>query len=566
MVTFGKQMVAKNPVEQMKALREKRIKEAEKAAKVAALTDREIAKRRRAKERRDQIRTERLERERREIEQLQREHRAAREAEVQAVKAKQQAVLKEAGVLVEQQQINTTSPPSPSVRALKRVRPKGPPSNASPNSVVRELSPSVTGPVAPSLCELRNDESYHANPMPMTDEATVTSLATMRVLYADAEHGMGLWGEESNRWARPDGWWPVIEKLNSAFTYYGQRDSNIVMGEYNAVFIDCVEKYCDWLPTFVDPNGNTLDLGDLVFRITRPDVEHTGQKDAPCRHRYKTLREQADELYYSLHGAANGYAIPCVAAIIFTGPKVRRKGKFLQLYGSLYVLRKAPVTLNNVLDDHVKHVASTKKLAATSPELSDALIKGARKVALRVLPVLVKQARLGGLYFDCKPANTLFVEGANVYLSDFDAAMYAVMRSEESCWEAHLLVSLLLMGTHIRCFQNKGIADGWAIAMRQLMLDLCVSARSAKWLYAARITECSFVPGRITTPADAQSRLEMMVYAYFCDPSRTTQLKTNPRFGSTFFSKSLVNQLLKFVLTGSCVSRDPSVCAALGEE
>ena len=556
-------MGAKNPVDALKASREKRQKEAEKAAKLAALSEREIAKRQKLKEKRDEIRTGRLQKEQDELRERQQQHREAREAEMVAIKQRQEATQKEASVLMEQH-ANRAETSSPTHRAVARKRPAAS-LQASPSTVIRPLSPSVSGPVAPRLEEIRRDDAYRISPMPMTDEDTITSLATMRVLYSDAKHGVGLWGEESDRWARPDGWWPVIESLNRAFTYYGHKDKNIVMGEYNAVFIDCVTKYCDWLPSMVDPEGTALPLDDLVFRITRPDAEHDGTEGAPCRHRYKTLREQADEMYYSLHGAANGYAIPCIAALIFTGPKVRRKGKSLQLYGSLYVLKKAPVTLNNVLDDHVKHISTVKQLPMHSSTLSEALVKGARKVALRVLPVLVKQARLGGLYFDCKPSNTLFVEGAHVYLADFDAAMYAIMCNRESCWEAHLLVSLLLMGTHIRCYQNAGLGQGWAIAMRMLMLDLVVSARSASWLFTARICECGFVPSRIETPDDARGRLEMMVYAYFCDPVRTSHLKQNPRFGTSLSSKPLVSQLLKFVLTGSCVSRDRDVCVALGE-
>lgn len=558
-------MVARNPVAQLKKERERKHKDAEKEARLAALSEREIAKRQKAKGVRDQIRANRLEREQTEVRERQAAYRQARENEIERSRLAQEEVKRLAAcVLVERQAQdanNSAVTHKPKIRT-KRVRDE---TEASPSSVIRPVSPSLVGPLAPKLDELLKDDAYGVVPMPMPDEETVTSLATMRVIYADSKHGMGLWGEKAGRWARPHGWWPVIEALNKAFTYYGQTDKNIVMGEYNAVFVDCVESYCDWLPELFDSDGSALSMSDLVFRITRPDVEHDGTKGAPCRHRYKTLREQAEELYYSIHGAANGYAIPCVAAMIFAGPKVRRNGKTLQLYGSLYVLKKAPVTLNNVLEDHAKHIARSKGLPIGSQEVATLLVKGARKVAVRVLPVLVKQARLGGLYFDCKPSNTLFVEGATVYLSDFDAAMYSIMRTDDSCWESHLLVSLLLMGTHVRCYQPKGIGEGWAIAMRPLMLDLAVSARKARWLFSARIVERSFVPSRVNTPEEAKVRLEMMTYAYFCDPSRVHHFKVNPRFAKGDASKSLVNQMLKFVLTGSPVSRDVSVCVALGE-
>jgi len=559
-------MPAKNPVAEWKKERERKQKEAEKAAKIALLSEKEIAKKKRDKEKRDELRTRRLEREQQEVQERQRAYREAREANMAKQKAAQDEAMRQARVLVELQQANdaNSTAMSPPKHRPKRQRAEAPP-QASPSSVIRPLSPSLVGPAAPGLAELRVDPQYNTSPMPMPDETTITSLATMRVLYADDKHGMGMWGDASGRWATPQGWWPIIENLNKAFTYYGQSDKGIVMGEYNAVFVDCVSHYCDWLPSFKDPEGNTIPLDDLVFRITRPDVEHDGTKGAPCRHRYKTLREQADEMYYSLHGAANGYAIPCVAAMIFTGPKVHRKGKSLQLYGSIYVLKKAPVTFTNVLDDHSKHVAKHKGLSIGSQELSLALVKGARKVAMRLLPVLVKQARLGGLYFDCKPANTLFVEGAAVYLSDFDASMYAILRDDGSNWECHLLVSLLLMGAHIRCFQPRGVGDGWAAAMRTLMLDLVVSARAAHWLFEARVVDRSFVPGRINTTAEAKSRLEMMVYAYFCDESRVQHFKVHPRLSSGPNSKPMVSQLLKFVLTGSSVSRDEAVCTALGE-
>lgn len=437
--------------------------------------------------------------------------------------------------------------------------------SASPTSVTT-FAPTVTGPVAPRLEELKRDQAYTMEAMPMPEQDTVQTLSTMRILCADSTHGIGLWGERERRWCKPSGWASIVEELNHAYTDCGAHDKNIVTGEYNAVFIDCVQKYCSDLPSFETADGTPVPLSELVFRITRPDVEHDADSnESTVRHRYKTLQEQSDEMYYSLHGAANGYAIPCLAAMTFAGPKVRRKGKTMQLYGSLYVLKKAPVNLNNVLEDHSKHLVKTKGYSVGSEQHDTALVKGARRVALRVLPVLVKSAMLGGIYFDCKPSNTLFVEGANVYISDFDAAMYTIMRSEDTSWEAHLFMSLLLLLTHIRCYQPTGVAEGWAIAMRPLMLDLCVSARSAQWLFSARILECKFTPSHVSTTEQAKSRLEMMVSAYFCDRSRWQYFKCVPRFSTHSAAPGLVKQMLKFVLAGSAVSRDVDVLRALGD-
>lgn len=566
-------MVSKNPALDYKRKRELERKAIEKAAKVAALSAREATKRNREKEQREEIRSVRLEREKTELLDRQAEYKMQRAKEVAQSRREAEKsaalVLKE---VVQQEEAaaaaNHSAPKTTSARkahAIKQTK-----QFPSPTSIIHSTtppSPSVAGPTAPTLKQIRQDAAYNVTSMPVPDRDTVTSLATMRVLCSDATNGIGMWGEGSGKWAKPVGWWPLIEDLNKAFNYYGQTDKKIVMGEYNAVFVDNIETYSEWLPPLVDASGKSLELSELVFRITRPDVDHDGTESAPCRHRYKTLSEQADEMYYSLHGAANGYAIPCVAAIIFSGPRVRRKGKLLQLYGSLYILKKAPVTLSNVLDDHKTHLFVTKKLPLNSPELQALFAKGARKVCLRVLPVLVKQARLGGLYFDCKPANTLFVDGpsVNVYLSDFDAAMYSILRINDTNWEAHLLVSLLLMGAHIRCLQPPGVADGWAAALHSLILELAVAARGAGWLFQARIHNCDFIPGRVATAEEAMKRLEMMVFAYFCDEARVCYFKCNPRFNTTADGKSLVNQMVKFALTGSPVSRDAQVCKALGE-
>lgn len=572
-------MVAKNPVEQMKKQREQKQKEADKRAKLALLSEREIVKRTREKEKRKEIRDARLAKDAEEVRERQAEYRRKREQQEAQQKAQQEETMRKARVLLDHnKEDRDNSPCAPKNRARKRVRSEDEPSPSSVMQIANPVgakpvsvrappaTPAQCGVTAPRLSELMADNTYDIQPMPMPSLETVTALATMRVISSNTETGIGLWGTSSRRWSKPSGWSDIIQELTDAYTSFKDTDKNIVAGEYNAVFVSGVTKYADALPDFVAADGTAIPLDDVVFRITRPDVEHDSKKgDSTVRHRYKTLQEQADEMYYSLHGAANGYAIPVVAAMIFAGPKVRRKGKSLQLYGSMYVLKKAPVNMNTIMEDHSKHIACTKGLSIGSTEHSSALVKGARKVALRVLPVLVRQARLGGLYFDCKPANTLFVEGATVYLSDFDAAMYTVMRNEHCTWEGHLFMTLLLLSTHIRCYQPAGVAEGWASAMKPLLLDLAVAARTSSWLFDARVTDCAFVPGPIKTSADATSRLEMMVSAYFCDGQRTRYMKCNPRFDTRSKSKSLVSQLLKFVLTSSAISRDVEVCRVLGE-
>lgn len=554
-------MGAQNLFAPLRKKREQKQREDARQQKQAALSHAAIVKRQKLKEKREDERTRQLKLEAEEAKLQASQHRAMRELEAKnAQKTNEDSILQARTALVEVQS-QTTNGSSPNAKPSR----KRPAVDFKLHfSETASTTASTAAPQGPTVKELLDKLS--PNVMPIPDEETVTSLSTMRVLYADAEHGIGLWGESSGRWVRPNGWWHVIESLNQAYTKHGKHDPDIMCGEYNAVFIDCVEKYCSWLPDLKTPSGDKLSCDDLVFRITRPDVEHDGSATAHCRHRYKTLREQADELYYTLHGAANGYALPVIAAMIFEGPRVRRRDKNIQLYGSLYVLKKAPVTLTNILEDHTKHIALSKGMSVDSDELTPHLMRGARKVAAKVLPVLVKQARLGCLYFDCKPSNMLFVEGANVYLSDFDAAMYGIMKTDDSCWEAHLMISLLLLGTHIRCYQFTGIANGWAVAVRTLMLDLAVSARAAKWLFDARVTERAFIPTRVKTGVDASNRLEMMTSAYFCDKRRTKYFKNDPRFACGANAPPLVSQMLKFVLTGSSVSFDTEICTALGEK
>ena len=57
------------------------------------------------------------------------------------------------------------------------------------------------------------------------------------------------------------------------------------------------------------------------------------------------------EFYYTLHGAVHGFAPPCLAATLFPAIRITTDdGKQHDLYGALYVMRKAEQDLNGVLD------------------------------------------------------------------------------------------------------------------------------------------------------------------------------------------------------------------------
>lgn len=556
--------ISKNPAIELKRKREKQKKDIEKEAKVRALGERELEKKRIKKEEMENVRRQRLARDAAELLERQAEYKERR-AELEREQAAGQKRAHD-DAAAELLRASNRKDESPTQRPMKRHAPPPSRGRVEPKTASTPAPKIVSGPSAPTLDIMTASPEYEVDVIDLPDLSLVTSLATMRVFCADTPSGVGMWGDGAGDWAKPEGWRNLIENLNQSYTINGECDDSIVMGEYNAVFLCQLKRHCTRIPEFFYPSGEKVSEDGVVFRVTRPDAQ-TETDDGTVRYRYKTLCDQAHELYYSLQGAAQGYAIPVFAAMLFQGPRVRRNGKTIQLYGSLYVLKKAPTNLNTVFDNTIKHLKINRKLAMGTAEMDCAIQKCSRRLALRVLPVLVKQSRLGGLNFDCKPANTLFEGNATVYMADFDAAMFSIIRDDDSMWQAHLLMALLLLSTHIRVYHSKPVADGWAAALRPLLLDLVVKSRGAKWLHDARVTHCDFLPSCVKTPAEATLRLEMMISAYFLDEDRSRYFRAKPQFRAD--NTPLVHQMLRFVLHGdgsgaSAMASDSELEFALG--
>ena len=261
------------------------------------------------------------------------------------------------------------------------------------------------------------------------------------------------------------------------------------------------------LPPLVDGTGRTLAPDEVVFRLTRPDA--ATQHNGDSFYRYKTLAAMRREFYYTLHGAANDFAPPCLAAVLYPAVVITYSdGTQDTLYGALYVLHKASKDLVSLIDDETKRLRTLHAGRTQSPAYAEALRRSGRKAALWLLPVLARQARLGALSFDAKPANYVFGADGKPYAIDFDAAMYSVSDDTRPQWHAALLMLIGLLTAHVRLFVAPALADGWATALRPLVIELCATrARRAGCLTRASSSASSRRSlSRPTRPRDAASR------------------------------------------------------------
>ena len=351
--------------------------------------------------------------------------------------------------------------------------------------------------VVPTVFELQQSKRYACASVSLPDTASLATMAAASVVCADAIGGIGAWGDGAGTWAAPHRWIPLVEKLNRAYNLAPDREDGsstrhvlgmkLRNGEYNMVFFPerDVEPEID-LPPLVDGSGRVLAPHEVVFRVTRPDasVQHNGDPF----YRYKPFKAIQREFYYTLHGAAHDYAPPCLAAILYPAVLIVNKdGSTETLYGALYVLHRASKDLVSLLDDETTRLREAHAGRTQLPAYAGALRKAGSKAALWLLPVLVRQAKLGALSFDAKPANYVFGADGKPYAIDFDAGMYSVSNDARVQWHAGLLMLVRLLTAHVRLYSAPALADGWAGALRPLVLELCAGARGARWLFDARV-------------------------------------------------------------------------------
>lgn len=427
--------------------------------------------------------------------------------------------------------------------------------------------------VCPAVSELREGLGvYKCDAVALPTVEALACMATASVVYADPVVGIGVWGDGAGTWAAPRRWIPFVEKLNRAFTSTFERSDDapkhdalnmkLQNGEYNMVFHAEAGRDPEVeLPPLVDANGCALNPEDVVFRATRPDAAVRNNGDP--FHRYKSLEAISRELYYTMHGAAHGYAPPCLAAIIYPAVEMTYDDDTTEtLYGALYVLHRASKDLVSLMDDETHRLRDIHTGNIKSPAFAEAMRRSGSKAALWLLPVLVRQAKLGALSFDAKPANYVFGANGKPYAIDFDAAMYTVCDDTRVQWHAALLMLIVLLTAHVRVYLEPAVSDGWANALRPLVIELCAHARSARWLFDARVVNRSFREDMQNTDDAARRRLEMMAHAYFTNAKHSRGAQFKPQKGKE--APGLTEQLLKFSLHGTTSMPDNELSAALG--
>ena len=426
--------------------------------------------------------------------------------------------------------------------------------------------------VVPTVFELQQSKRYACASVSLPDTASLATMAAASVVCADAIGGIGAWGDGAGTWAAPHRWIPLVEKLNRAYNLAPDREDGsstrhvlgmkLRNGEYNMVFFPerDVEPEID-LPPLVDGSGRVLAPHEVVFRVTRPDasVQHNGDPF----YRYKPFKAIQREFYYTLHGAAHDYAPPCLAAILYPAVLIVNKdGSTETLYGALYVLHRASKDLVSLLDDETTRLREAHAGRTQLPAYAGALRKAGSKAALWLLPVLVRQAKLGALSFDAKPANYVFGADGKPYAIDFDAGMYSVSNDARVQWHAGLLMLVGLLTAHVRLYSAPALADGWAGALRPLVLELCAGARGARWLFDARVVNREFSEIMSDTDEAARRRLEMMTHVYFTNAKRYEGAPFRPASGAN--APGLTEQLLRYSLHGTTTKADEQLAAALG--
>jgi hypothetical protein len=175
--------------------------------------------------------------------------------------------------------------------------------------------------------------------------------------------------------------------------------------------------------------------------------------------------------------------------------------------------------------------------------------------------VLCRQAKLGALSFDAKPANYVAGSDAKPYAIDFDASMYAVTR-DTSEWAAALLLLIALLTAHVRLYSVPALAEGWAQALRPLILELCKPARVARWMFDAQLCKRAFQEIIGDDDVASRKRLEMMTHVYFVKAAKTHGAAFRPLPGP--LAPPLIEQLLRYCLHGTTAMQDNELGCALG--
>jgi len=580
---------AKNIADELRKARIAREKAHAKQARIAEMPERERQKRHEQKLRIEQLRRERIEREKQENDEIRkRVKRRMQEEREQEEEANKKRKLEAVQALQVTESVQTGA--SNNIESEKRMKPskkrvKFEDNDENTDHVEQSPTSVVQGGFFGTISRSEIDSAYgnyaqsndteHVSKVKLDD---VLNMGAHRVFYSTTERGGGLIGRNMGRWSTPDGWSNLIFQLNELLEK-NARSVDFAYGEYNYVIRGTeIHKHLGFAPTLMDTQGNDITMNEFVIRFTKPTSKTTPDPDSDgtensneldtstppetevCR--YRSYRSICTEMNNVLNAAANGFGVPCYAAFAYKSKYTRvRNGKTVSLYGSVYALRCGAKDLNTLIGDRMAEVAADSTLRSEE-DRSTAISKGVHNFVKKlVMPSIVKQAKQCALNFDCKPANFIVFSDKTAQLTDFDPSLYA-LNVDFANFEVCLFVNLLLLGAHIRAWSKPEFSDAFVRPIRELFLELAIHTRSTRWVFDSKVQKVKFTPCAIDSAERAKNKLEAVVNSYFVERAVEACYTTHPRLK---VGKPLVPQLLKFVLTGSSVSKEREVCSVLGE-
>lgn len=352
-------------------------------------------------------------------------------------------------------------------------------------------------------------------PSTLPSRGDIEMSASCCVLCSSVEGGVAYWGNDMGRFACPSTWRPLMRWIEDRYTRAAQAgctrgvDDDVVQikhGEYNLVAT--LKRPEALLAEGIELPA--LDYERVVLRLTRPDgSERVSPKQVKyALMRYKRRAIMQRELYFQLHASCNGVGLPCEAAFLYPGSLAHDDGT--QLYGGFYVLQKAYKDMNKLIEEHTDRVDA---LPSPSQRVAEQRLAGHR-LAARAVQLVHHASALGLVAADIKPGNIVFDDAGAAFIIDFDGCMNSIMRSGSS-YAPHVLHNMALLTAHVRGFREHALADGWAAAVKPLMLDLVAVSRGCKWLGEARPGNRAYAELPNDLEKTCACRVEFVSTSYF---------------------------------------------------
>ena len=207
---------------------------------------------------------------------------------------------------------------------------------------------------------------------------------------------------------------------------------------------------------------------DVVYRITRPDIDHEGEN------KYQTIGQMAGEADNAMFASANNIGVTVYSIASYAG---MRHGRTLR-YGTVYALLRADMDLFRALENCQS-------------------FDGGALIAVQVSELLFQVSRCSVAFFDIKPANILRMEnsggtGGYFRLTDYDPAFF--IRLQDQDWRTLLLLNLALLAAHVRN-QEFSSSKGFIASARPLLRQLIKRHKEFKnveWLFNVRSVRVNF--------------------------------------------------------------------------